>query len=66
MGSHFFFYLALTLIIIHEMDAIRCTEWRIFPGLSLPDDVWGFRIFMLAHVPLFFSLFWNLNQPNNE
>jgi len=28
------FYLALSFMIIHEMDAVRCREWRIFPGLS--------------------------------
>ncbi len=57
MESHIFFFLGLTAIVIHEMDAIRCKEWRIFPGLSLLDDNWGFKIFMLAHVPLFYFFF---------
>ena len=42
------------------MDAVRCKEWRIFPGLSLLDDNWGFKIFMIAHVPLFYILLWGL------
>ncbi|WP_394341844.1 DUF6713 family protein [Sphingobacterium corticibacter] len=33
MAGHVFFYLGLSLLIMHEMDAIRCREWRIFPGL---------------------------------
>ena len=42
------------------MDAIRCREWRIFPGLSLLNDSWGFKLFMLIHIPLFALLFWGL------
>jgi hypothetical protein len=39
------------------MDAIRCKEWRIFPGLSWLSDKLGFKIFILLHIPLFFLLF---------
>lgn len=51
-----FYTLGLALILMHEMDAVRCKEWRIFPGLSLLSDTRGFVVFMLAHVPLFFWL----------
>jgi hypothetical protein len=51
------FYLGLAFILMHEMDAIRCKEWRIFPGLSFLNDEWGFRAFMMAHIPLFYFLF---------
>jgi len=54
-----FFLLGVTLIFLHEMDAIRCKEWRIFPGLSLLDDRRGFVTFTLAHIPL---LFWILHE----
>jgi hypothetical protein len=66
MNDHLFFYVGLTFILMHEMDAIRCKEWRIFPGLSLLDDLWGFRIFMVAHIPLFFFLFMGLSQTENS
>ena len=67
MPEYTFFYLGLTFIIIHEMDAIRCKEWRIFPGLSLLDDKLGFKIFMAAHIPLFFFFFLGLiGSSNNE
>ncbi|MFM9839711.1 MAG: DUF6713 family protein [Cyclobacteriaceae bacterium] len=38
MTHNLFFLLALTFILLHEMDAVRCKEWRIFPGLSLLND----------------------------
>ncbi len=64
MGNHFtgnlFFYLGLLFIIVHEMDAVRCREWRIFPGLSLLNDKIGYRLFLVAHLPLFYFLFWGL------
>lgn len=55
-AHHHFFYLALSLMLMHEMDAIRCREWRIFPGLSFLNDTWGFALFMLLHVPLFYFI----------
>lgn len=51
------FLLGLALMTMHEMDAIRCREWRIFPGLSLLPDRLGFLLFMLAHIPLFYLIF---------
>ncbi|MDN3707206.1 hypothetical protein QW060_08670 [Myroides ceti] len=66
MSEHVFFYLALFLFILHEMDAIRCKEWRIFPGLSLLGDYWGFVIFMFAHLPIFFFIYHQLNNPESS
>ena len=65
MSSNILFYTALAILIVHEMDAVRCREWRIFPGLSLLNDKLGFRIFLLAHIPLFSFLFLGLNNSNN-
>ena len=61
-----FFYLALALILMHEMDAIRCKEWRIFPGLSYLNDTWGLRLFLWAHLPLYYFLLFPLRQKNLE
>jgi hypothetical protein len=63
--EHLFFYLAISFILMHEMDAIRCKEWRIFPLLSMLNDDLGFKVFMLAHIPLFTLVFMGLNQANN-
>ncbi|MGJ1267135.1 DUF6713 family protein [Sphingobacterium spiritivorum] len=62
MSEHIFFYTGLSLFTIHEMDAIRCKEWRIFPGLSFLDDRWGFRIFMLTHIPIFLFIYRQLHD----
>ncbi|GAA4351331.1 hypothetical protein GCM10023185_09880 [Hymenobacter saemangeumensis] len=56
MTEHPAFYLGLSLLLMHEMDAVRCREWRIFPGMSLLSDEWGKRVFFLAHVPLFYAI----------
>jgi hypothetical protein len=60
MISSIFFYLGLTCMTIHEMDAIRCKEWRMFPGLQLLSDKWGHILFVFAHIPLFFFVYWQL------
>jgi uncharacterized membrane protein (DUF106 family) len=39
---------------MHEMDAVRCKEWRIFPGLSLLEDKAGMIVFIFLHLPLFY------------
>ncbi len=51
---------------MHEMDAIRCKEWRIFPGLSFLNDNVGYKVFMLAHVPLYYYIFSSLHGENRE
>ncbi len=62
MISNIIFISGLSLIIIHEMDAIRCKEWRIFPGLSMLDNKTGQTIFLFAHVPIFYWIFWMFNN----
>lgn len=54
MAEDTFFYLGLSLLTMHEMDAIRCREWRIFPILSMLCDKAGYIVFVFAHIPLFF------------
>ncbi len=54
------FYYGLSFMIVHEMDAVRCREWRIFPGLSQLNESLAFKIFLLAHIPVFLTLFWVL------
>jgi len=36
--TYMFFFLAWSLVLTHEMDAIRRHEWNIFPGLSCIKD----------------------------
>jgi hypothetical protein len=36
--SHPFFFVGFALLLVHEMDAVRLGEWKIFPLLrSLRD-----------------------------
>lgn len=65
MTERIFFYLGISLLAMHEMDAIRCREWRIFPGLSLLSDKLGHIIFFYAHIPLFFVVYWQLTHSQN-
>lgn len=57
---HLFFFAGLAFLLSHEMDAVRCREWTIFPLLSRLDDQTGYVIFTLAHAPLYLLLFWGL------
>ncbi len=57
------FLLGLSLLFLHEMDAVRCHEWRIFPGLSLLKERTGFLVFMALHVPLFIVVVSALENP---
>ncbi|MEM8906763.1 MAG: DUF6713 family protein [Bacteroidota bacterium] len=67
MTEHFFFYLGLSFLIIHELDAVRCHEWRILPIFSWMNDRNGYIAFLFAHVPLLLWIFWALTQePINE
>lgn len=52
-----FFYLALSFFTMHEMDAVRCKKWRIFPRLSSLSDKWGYFVFIIAHIPIFFFIY---------
>ncbi|MCI4649110.1 DUF6713 family protein [Phaeodactylibacter sp.] len=62
MADHTYFYIGLALMAMHEMDAIRCREWRIFPGLSKLSDRMGFLVFLYAHIPLFYFVFYRLSS----
>lgn len=65
MMDYLFFYFALSLMIMHEIDAVRCKEWRIFPGLASLGDRVGYIIFIFAHLPLFVLVLWYLNYSEN-
>jgi hypothetical protein len=63
MGNHFFFFLGLSFIFTHEMDAIKSREWTIFPLVARLDEKTGYFVFTALHVPLYFLLLWNLYRP---
>ena len=59
-----FFHAGLSFLVTHELDAIRCKEWRMLPGLSSLSDNMGLRLFVLAHVPLLFWIFQGIGNPS--
>ncbi|WP_353527779.1 DUF6713 family protein [Dysgonomonas capnocytophagoides] len=60
MPDNILFYSGLSLFLIHEMDAIRHKEWKMFPILSSLSDRLGYIIFTCLHIPLFIGIFWFL------
>lgn len=50
------FIVNLSLLAVHELDAVHKAEWRmIFPFSRLSDPA-AFRLFTAAHIPLFIAL----------
>ena len=60
--EHLFFFLGLGFILTHEMDAIRCKEWLMFPATFFLKDETGFLVFTLAHIPLYAWVCWSLSS----
>lgn len=60
MPEHLLFLTGISFLIVHEMDAIRCKEWRIYPLLSLLSNKAGQLVFVFAHIPLFILVFYQL------
>lgn len=54
------FYIGLSLFLMHEMDAVRKNEWKMFFYLSTLEQEKGFAVFSLLHIPFFFFIFWGL------
>lgn len=52
------YYLALSFLLMHEMDAVMHMEWHLlFVLRNLPDAI-AYPAFILLHLPLFFAFFW--------
>ena len=58
------FWLNLALLLVHELDAVRRQEWRMFVFLNRLDDERAHQLFALLHIPLFILMFWFLSRPN--
>ena len=58
------FWLNLALLLVHELDAIRRQEWRMFAFLNRLDDEKAHQLFALLHAPLFVLIFWFLSRSN--
>lgn len=56
------FIIMISLLLIHEMDAIRTKEWKMFILLKDMDDETAYKIFTLAHLPLYFVVIFVMVQ----
>ena len=58
--EYMFFYIGFSLLLIHEMDAIRQREWKLFIFLSSLREETAYVVFTALHIPLYIVLFWGL------
>lgn len=65
MINHLFFYVGFSFFLVHQMDAIRCKEWRIIPIISLLEDDLGYIIYLFTHVPFLFFVLSQLTHGND-
>ena len=57
------FYLAFSVLLAHELDAMHKREWRLlFILRTLPEEK-ARRAFVMAHVPLVALLLWLVANP---
>lgn len=59
------FVIGLSLILTHEMDAIRLQEWRMFVFLSTMTDAVAYLVFTALHIPLYILLLWGLSAASS-
>jgi hypothetical protein len=57
--DHTYFVLGFCFLLVHDMDAIKLKEWKIFPVLSRMDEA-GYVAFTVLHVPIYALLLWGL------
>lgn len=57
------FWLNLSLLFIHEMDAVYRHEWRLFIFLNRLKDETAYQIFTILHIPLLIVVFYFLSNP---
>jgi len=56
--QHILFFLGLSLLVCHELDAVFHLEWRLLPVLNVLPDATAQKAFVIAHIPLFTAIFW--------
>jgi hypothetical protein len=54
------FALCFSLLLTHEMDAVRCAEWRMFIVLRDMPDEKAHRVFTALHIPIYTTAFFLL------
>ena len=60
------FYIGIILLLTHELDAISCHEWRMFPFIHRLEESLGYRVFVLLHIPLLVLIFWFITHSSES
>ena len=58
------YYLGLTALFVHEMDAVMAAEWRLLYVLRTLPAATAYTAFLLLHLPMFFLLLWLSHHGN--
>ncbi len=58
------FAINLSLLFVHEMEAIRHQEWKMFIVLKDMEEKKAYTLFLLMHIPLYSLILWILLSPN--
>ena len=61
--ANLIYYLGLSALFAHEMDAVRAQEWRLLYVLRGLPEAAAYPAFLLLHLPLFFVLLWLGHHP---
>ena len=51
-----------SLLLLHELDAIRAREWKMFIFLKDMKEQNGYIVFTLIHLPLYFWVIYTVSQ----
>lgn len=63
MLPNFLYVFGIALLFVHELDAIRHHEWRLFAFLRPFGDERAYQLFTLLHIPLFLLFLWPAIYP---
>lgn len=58
------YYLGLTALFVHEMDAVMAAEWRLLYVLRTLPEATAYAAFLLLHLPMFFLFLWLSHHGN--
>ena len=60
------FALNFSLLLLHEMDAIRSKEWKMFIILKSMREETAYIVFSIIHLPLYFWIIFTISQVFNS
>jgi hypothetical protein len=60
MTEYILFVVIISLLLLHEMDAIRAREWKMFIVLKDMSEETAYKVFLFIHFPLYIAAFYVL------